>query len=296
MAKVIPVYKSGSTMELNNYRPISVLNTFYKVFERLMYNILTKFLDKYNILYQNQFRFRQGHSTHHALITLVDKITKSLESGDIVIGVFLDLKKTFHTVNLKILLKKLYHYGIRGNLNKWYENYLADRSHYVLFNVKTSDIRNVNCGVPQGSILGPLLFILYINDFSNVSDILLYVLFADDTNVFLNGKDINILINAMQLELSKLYNWLLANKQTLNISKTHFMVFHRAKHKNYKLNIEINKVVIEQVKHTKCLGIIYDDNLDRSNHISYINSKIGKGVGIICRAKKYFTTTALTNL
>ena len=112
------------------------------------------------------------------------------------IGVFLDLKKAFDTVNHTIILKKLYHYG---NLNKWFENYLADRSQYVLFNGKTSDIRNVNCGVPQGSILGPLLFILYVNDFSNVSDILFYVLFADDTNVFLNGKDINIIINTMQL-------------------------------------------------------------------------------------------------
>ena len=235
-------------------------------------------------------------STHHALITLVDKITKSIDSGDIVIGVFLDLKKAFDTVNHKILLKKLYHYGIRGNLNKWFESYLADRSQYVLFNGKTSDTRNVNCGVPQGSILGPLLFILYINDFSNVSDILFYVLFADDTNVFLNGKDIKIILNTMQLELTKLYNWLLANKLTLNVSKTHFMVFHRAKHKNYKINIEINKVVIEQVKHTKFLGVIFDDNLNWSNHISYINSKIATGVGIICRAKKYFTTTALVNL
>ena len=182
-------------MELNNYRPISVLNTFSKVFERLMYDRLTAFLDKYNVLYQNQFGFRQGHSTHHALITLVDKITKSIDSGDIVIGVFLDLKNAFDTVNHKILLKKLYHYGIRGNLNKWFESYLADRSQYVLFNGKTSDTRNVNCGVPQGSILGPLLFILYINDFSNVSDILFYVLFADDTNVFLNGKDIKIILN-----------------------------------------------------------------------------------------------------
>ena len=122
------------------------------------------------------------------------------------IGVFLDLKKAFDTVNHKILLKKLYHYGIRGNLNKWFESYLAVRSQYVLFNGKTSDTRNVNCGVPQGSILGPLLFILYINDLSNVSDILFYVLFADDTNVFLNGKDIKIILNTMQLELTKLYH------------------------------------------------------------------------------------------
>ena len=162
-----------------------------------MYDRLTKFLGKYNILYQNQFGFRQGHSTHQALITLVDKITKSLDNGDIVIGVFLDLKKAFDTVNHKIILKKLYHYGIRGNLNKWFESYLADRSQYVLFNVKTSDTRNINCEVPQGSILGPLLFILYINDLSNVSDILFYVLFADDTNVFLNGKDILELISTI---------------------------------------------------------------------------------------------------
>ena len=238
MTKVIPVYKSGSTMELNNYRPISVLNTFSKVFERLMDDRLTKFLDKYNVLYQNQFGFGQRHSTHHALIASVDKITKSLDNGDIVIGVFLDLKKAFDTVNNKILLKRLYHYGIRRNLNKWFESYLADRSQYVLFNGKTFDTRNVNYGVPQGSILGPLLFILYINDLSNVSDILLYVLFADDTNVFLNGKDIKIILNTMQLEPTKLYNWLLANKLTLNISKTHFMVFHRAKHKNFKINID----------------------------------------------------------
>ena len=296
IAKVIPIYKSGSTMELNNYRPISVLNIYSKVFERIMYDRLTQFLDKYNILYQNQFGFRQGHSTHHALISLVDKITKFLDSGDIVIGVFLDLKKAFDTVDHNILLKKLYQYGIRGNLNKWFKNYLTNRSQYVLFNGITSDIKNVNCGVPQGSILGPLLFILYINDFSNVSDILYYVLFADDTNVFINGKDIHKLINTMQLELLKLYKWQLCNKLTLNISKTHFMVFHRAKHKNYEVNIEINEMVIEQVKQTKFLGVIFDDTLDWSNHISYINSKIAKGVGIICRAKKYFTTKALIQL
>ena len=148
LAKVIPIYKSGSTMELNNYRPIFVLNIFSKIFERLMYNRLIFFLDKYNILYQNQFGFRQGHSTHHALIALVDKITKSLDNRDIVIGVFLDLKKAFDTVNHKILLKKLYHYGINGNLFKWFESYLTNRSQYVLFNGSKSDIRDVTCGVP----------------------------------------------------------------------------------------------------------------------------------------------------
>ena len=182
LAKVIPIYKSGSTMELNNYRPISVLNIFSKTFKRLMYNKLIKFLDKYNIFDQNQFGFRQGYSTHHALITLVDKITKSLDNGDIVIGVFTE--KTFDTVYHKILFKKFYYYGIRGNTLKWFESYLTNRSQYVLFNGEKSDIRDITYGVPQGSILGSLLFILYINDFSGVSDILFCVLFADDTNIF----------------------------------------------------------------------------------------------------------------
>ena len=112
----------------------------------------------------------------------------------------------------------------------------------------------------------------------------------------MSGKDINNLINTLHVELSKLYTWLLANKLTLNISKTHIMVFHRAKHKKYKIVIEINNVPIEQVRHTKFLGVIFDDNLDWSNHISYINTKIAKGIGIICIAKQYFSTTALINL
>ena len=133
-------------------------------------------------------------------------------------------------------------------------------------------------------------------DFSGVSDELFCVLFADDTNIFLNGKDIQNLFNTLHVELSKLYTWLLANKLTLNISKTHFMVFHRAKQKKYKIVIEINNILIEQVRHIKFLGVIFDDNLDWSNHISYINTKIAKGIRIICIAKKYFSTTALINL
>ena len=250
LAKVIPIYKSGSIMELSNYRPISVLNIFSKIFERLMCNKLIQFFYQYNVLYQNQFGFRQGHSTHNALITLVDSITKFLDYGDIVIGVFIDIKKAFDTVNHKILLKK---YTIMEFVGMYLtgESYLTNRSQMVLFNGKISDIRDVTCGVPQGSILGPLLFILYINDFAKVSDKLFHVLFADDTNAFLNGKNMNMLIDTIQQELSRLYVWLLANKLSLNLSKTHFMVFHRARHKQYNIHIKINKVPIEQVKHTQ---------------------------------------------
>ena len=150
-------------MELSNDGPISVFNIISKIFERLMYNKLIQFLDQYNVLHQNQFAFRQVHSTHHALITLVDNITQSLDDGDIGIGVFLH-KKAFDTVNHKILLNKLYHYGIGGNVFNWFESYLTNRSQLVLFNGKISDIRDVTCRVPQGSFLGPLLFNLYLNE------------------------------------------------------------------------------------------------------------------------------------
>ena len=128
-----------------------------------------------------------------------------------------------------------------------------------------------------------------------MSNKLFYVLFADDTNVFFNGENINTLVDTVQHELPKLYIWLPANKLPLNVSKSHFMVVHRARHKKEKVHIEINQVPIEQVRHTQFLGVVFDDYLDWSNHI-YINSKIAKGVGIICRAKKYFNTSALINL
>ena len=123
-----------------------------------MYNSLVSYFDKYNIIYQNQFGFRQGHSSHHALITLVNKITQSLDSGDMVIGIFLDLKKAFDTVNHKCLVKKLYSYGIRGQLIKWFKGYLENRSQYVTYNEKRSDIKDLICGVPQGYILGHYYF------------------------------------------------------------------------------------------------------------------------------------------
>jgi len=148
-------------------------------------------------------------------------------------------------------------------------------------------MRAITCGVPQESILRPLLFLLFINDFSSVSDTLYSILFADDTNVFLEGKNVDILIDVIQLELHKLNTWLQTNKLTLNLTKTHFMVFHRAKIKNIQAKIQIDNVLIKQVDQTKFLGVIIDHRLDWSNHISYINSKISKGIGIICRANVF---------
>ena len=220
VAKVFPIYKSGDKKCISNYRPISVLSFFSKVFEKVMYNHLIDFIDNNNILSKHQFGFRKNHSTNHAVIALVDKISTALDMGKVAIGCFIDLKKAFETVNHFILINKLRKYGIHGNILEWFISYLDNRKQYVFYNGSKSNDQYISCGVPQGSILGPLIFILYINDLSNISESLTSILFADDTTVIVESDSVSDAIALMNLELIKLNIWLQANKLTLNTTKT----------------------------------------------------------------------------
>ena len=209
---MIPIFKTGDKKDTLNYRPISILTFFSKIFEKTMYNHLISFIDKENILYKFQFGFRKSHSTNHAIISMVEKVNQALDTGKVLVGVFLDLKKAFDTVDHKILLGKLFKYGVRGNILNWFKSYLSNRKQYLNWHGSNSEIETVSCGVPQGSILGPLLFILYVNDLSKVSNKFVSILFADNTTILCEGDNIHSIITSLNYELGKLMIWLNPNK------------------------------------------------------------------------------------
>ena len=297
IAKIIPVYKSGDSMSITNYRPISILPLFSKLLEKLMYDRMISFIDSNKILYQYQFGFREGHSTNLALSVLIDHILSALDKNEFVVGVFLDLKKAFDTVNHGILCQKLFKYGIRGIAMQWIKDYLNERTQFVSYNYVESHPLKVKCGVPQGSILGPLLFLLYVNDVANASDSLLPVVFADDTNVFMKGKSVQELGLKMNIELDKLVLWLNSNKLSLNISKTHFMIFRsRYKKTDGDIELKIGGSVIERVLCTKFIGVLLDEKLLWDRHVQFIKPKISKGIGILCKARKVLNEQILITL
>ena len=225
IARVIPLFKNGDVKEFSNYRPVSILSQFSKILEKVFHNRLMSFINDKQILNDSQFGFRKNMSTAMAIIELVEEITTAIDEGKTTVGVFIDLKKAFDTVDHNILAKKLEHYGIRGLAKDWVCSYLENRRQYVCINNSNSDCLDVKGGVPQGSILGPALFILYVNDMCNVSKSLKSILFADDTNLFYAGKDLNEVCELVSRELDILHMWFQVNKLSLNVAKTNFMIF-----------------------------------------------------------------------
>jgi len=284
IARVLPIYKSNERYMVQNYRPISVLSTISKVFERLVHKRLYQFLEKYELLYSRQYGFRNKRSTVHALIDVTEKIKTALDSDELAIGIYLDLKKAFDTVNHKILLEKMYNYGIRGQVYRWFSSYLSERQQFVQVNGCDSQSKCINCGVPQGSVLGPLLFILYVNDIGNClseGDGQL-LLFADDTNVLMKGRILNELKHRTSTVMDKLYDWLCSNKLTLNVLKTNYCIFHSKKHKIPESVNEIvfgNVHVLCRVETVKYLGMYINETLDWKLHVDAIAKSMIRTAG-----------------
>ena len=244
-----------------------------------------EFLTENDILFNLQFWFRKHHSTSLALMILY--------GGDYVFGVFLDFSKVFDTVNHEILLRKLYSYGIRVIAHEWLKSYLDCRSQYVVFNKAESNPMNITCGVPQGSILGLLLFLLYINVMPIVSYILFPIPYADDTNVFMSETNVDDLISSVNKELVNVTEWLDAN-----VSKIHHIIFRSQWMRNPVITrpVIIKDETIKRDNKTKFLGVILDEKLTWSDYILYIKGKIDKWLGIICKARKLLNAQTLRTL
>ena len=288
IARVIPVFKKGSHTSLNNYRPISLLSIFNKLLEKLMYNRLINFIQKNNILYEKQFGFRAYHSTDHAILSIIDKIQLAVEERNYSCGIFLDFSKAFDTVDHNILVKKLEQYGIRGIAKEWFASYLSNRQQFVSLNNIKSDLYSVTCGIPQGSVLGPLLFLLYINDFNKCSELLDFHLFADDSNLFYKHKNLLTLQANINMELNNIHIWLCANKLSLNIDKSNFVIFHPPQKKLiHDVKLVINSKELKREYSIKYLDFI-DSHLNWKSHVNYIAKKIKRSIGILSKIR-YFT-------
>ena len=295
IAEVIPIYKKGDPSKCNNYRLISLLSQFDKIFEKLLGNRLISFLEKYNLLSKQQFGFRQNSTTTYAIANIHDQILKNIDHNCYSCGLFLDLSKAFDTVDHQILLQKMHsHYGIRGKAFDIFQSFLTNRYQYVKILQCKSSRQKVSCGVPQGSSLGPILFLMYINDLPLASQFDT-TLFADDTFLLLSDSSILNLERRVNEQLENIDKWFCINKLSLNYSKTNFMIFNKHPHKtcNYDFKLEINGNNLVRAGTVKYLGVIIDENLTWSQHLKYLSSPIAKHSGLFYRLRNYVSREAL---
>ena len=231
------------------------------------------------------------------ILSIVDKIHEGIEKGMFSCGIFLDFSKAFDTVNHSILIRKLEHYGVRGIAKDWIVSYLSNRGQFTSIGATNSEDLPISCGVPQGSVLGPLLFLIYINDFSNCTDTLDLCLFADDSNLFFCHKNLLSLESIINSELSYVKNWLNTNKLSLNIGKSNFVLFHPPQKKvNTSVKLYINDIPLEEKSHVKYLGIMLDTNLNWKSHVHYISKKVKRSIGFLSKIRYHVNLDVLTNL
>ena len=295
IACVTGIYKGGDKCDPNNYRPISSLPLLNKVFEKLLHKRLISFLETNKILSDRQYGFRKNRNTCHAVNELTSHIYKAFNEKKYTGAVFLDLSKAFDTVPHDILLSKLSNYGIRNNALSLLESYLNQRKQFVVVNDIKSTTKHITIGVPQGSVLGPLLFLIFINDLPLATKRIKSILFADDTTLFYSHENIQYLKDSLNADLTRVKDWLLANRLTLNLKKTYFILFS-LKPIPDNIRIEIGSYAIDRKPSGKFLGVILDGDLSFKEHVSSICSKISKTVGLMYKVKHYFPNHVLKNL
>ena len=301
-AKVIPVYKKNDKTLLKNYRPISVLPVVSKIIENVMHNQMMDYFTSNKLFSSQQYRFRPNRSTELAALELMDRNIDNMNQNFSPINIYIDLCKAFDCLDHAILLSKLKYYGLNVNAIKLLKNYLSDRDQYVQLGNFKSQYHNISCGIPQGSVMGPLLFNIVINDLHSATKSFDFVMYADDTTLVstletfgrtCNVKEIERNIN---IEISKVTTWLQRNKLQLNVSKSKFMVFFKHPKTLPKLNITANGNLIGQVSEFNFLGITIDENITWNPHIHNTSIKIARVIGILRKLKRIFPRHILRHI
>lgn len=294
VAKVIPIFKSGDRCLADNYRPISTSSVFNKIFEKLLVTRLMKFFDRNNVLYSMQYGFRSGCSSSIAITELVEKILEETDSKKFVGALFLDLKKAFDTLDHNILLSKLDLYGIRGVVNNIIRSYLNTRKQLVSIDGVNSSLKEISTGVPQGSNIGPLLFLIYINDICKINLKGTPRLFADDTALFYPNIIPELITTNMCEDLRLLQSYFACNLLSLNLKKTKYMIFRSPRKAQPNTpSIIIGTAIIEKVDSFKYLGLTLDCTLSWDQHIKTVCNKISAMCGVLKRVVSYLPRKAL---
>ena len=296
-AKVFPVHKKGSKCDVNNYRPISVLPVIAKIFERIIYNQLISFLDSNNLLSNAQSGFRSLHSTVTALLDATNDWYANLDNGHLNSVAYLDLTKAFDTVDHEILLKKLELYGISNTSLQWFKSYLSEREQCCYVNNSLSPPAKIPCGVPQGSILGPLLFLIYINDLPNCLEFTTARMFADDTNLTAAGKNVQEIQCKLNSDLSNTKTWLDANKLSLNVAKTEFMLIgtdYRLANLGFPCKIKMDSLEVKRVNTAKSLGVCIDERLSWESHVDLLAKKVSSAIAGLRQVRPFVNRDTLS--
>ena len=290
--KVVPVYKKDSKLDFSNCLPILLLSSIEKILEKLMYNRVYNIFTKNNFIYQLQFGFRQQYFTFHDSVSLNEDIRKNLDKGNIGRGIFVDLQKAFDTVEHDILLEKPEHYGMCCIANEWFKSYLFDRKQFVSINGYVSNKASVKYGVPQGLVIGPLLFLS--NDLNHAIKFCKVHHFADDTNLVHFSKSENELNKYINIDMKNLTNWLNANKISLIIKKTELVIF---KHKNKKLDcplkIKLSRKILYLSKSVKYIGFKIDENLNWKDQTHDIATKLNRANSPLYKIRNYVSFITL---
>ena len=295
IAKVIPIYKKDGEKQLENYRPISILPTISKIFERILFNQIHDYFRQNNLFYKGQYGFRPKHSTELAALELVDRLTQDIDKNAIPLNIFLDLSKAFDTIDHKILLDKLKHYGFSDLSLKLLCSYLTNRKQFVSLDNTESNLLNIHTGIPQGSILGPLLFIIYINDLPQSCSSFVPIIYADDTTLYTKINETNAELSINQ-ELEHINIWLRVNKLSLNAKKTKFMIFHK-KNKKFKVpSLTINQVPLNRNESFNFLGLKINEHLTWTEHIKHISLRISRCIGQLNTLKDFLPSKILLTL